>query len=333
MSDLDIVPVHEPGLGNHSYLVGVGGDAAAVVDPVRDPALYARLADASGWRIRWAVETHLHADFVSGSRELAAAGATVALPAARRVAFPTTGLDDGDEFDLDGLTLEAVATPGHTPEHLAYLLRDGDRPLALFSGGALIPGGVARPDLLGAADTEPLARAAYRSLRDRLLTLPDALPVYPTHGAGSFCSTGGSTAGNDPWWTASPLPMAEGASLVVVSPALGLRELVPDDTSPGEAAAFLHWLKRERIAQRIIGPFGWSHVGRAFDGAQYVWSGKNTNVTAIGVRPTRGASRCTSPAAPRSLGRATDVAGLLRPVRFGDHWADPASGAQISRKR
>lgn len=84
----------------------------------------------------------------------------------------------------------AIATPGHTPEHLAYLLLDGATPIALFSGGTLIAGGVARPDLIAAEQTERLARAAHRSIVQRVLTLPDGLPVYPTHGGGSFCSAG-----------------------------------------------------------------------------------------------------------------------------------------------
>jgi glyoxylase-like metal-dependent hydrolase (beta-lactamase superfamily II) len=93
--------------------------------------------------------------------------------------------------ELGGLTLEVIATPGHTPEHVAYLLRDGALPVALFSGGTLMAGGVARPDLLSDEQTEPLARAAFRSIHQRLLTSPDELPVYPTHGAGSLCSVAG----------------------------------------------------------------------------------------------------------------------------------------------
>jgi rhodanese-related sulfurtransferase len=95
---------------------------------------------------------------------------------------------DGDEVDLGGLRLQAMATPGHTPEHLSYVLFDGEAPTAVFTGGALLPGGAARTDLIDPESTEPLARALYRSIRERLLTLPDATPVYPTHGAGSFCS-------------------------------------------------------------------------------------------------------------------------------------------------
>lgn len=86
------------------------------------------------------------------------------------------------------MTLRALATPGHTPEHLAYLLLDGHRPLALFSGGSLLVGAVARTDLISTDRTEELARSLWRSLHERILGLPDDLPVYPTHGAGSFCS-------------------------------------------------------------------------------------------------------------------------------------------------
>ena len=122
-------------------------------------------------------------------RELAAAdGAQILAPHASRLGFAHRGLEDGQEIDLGGLTLRALATPGHAPEHASYLLLDGARPVAVFSGGALLVGTVARTDLSDPELTEPLARAAYRSLHGQLLSLPDELAVYPTHGAGSFCS-------------------------------------------------------------------------------------------------------------------------------------------------
>ncbi|MGH8921254.1 MAG: rhodanese-like domain-containing protein, partial [Actinomycetes bacterium] len=102
--------------------------------------------------------------------------------------FPHRGLDDGAEVDLGGLTLRALSTPGHTPEHLSYLLVDGTEPRALFSGGSLLVGAVARTDLIAPERTEELARSLWRSLQERILGLPDSLAVYPTHGAGSFCS-------------------------------------------------------------------------------------------------------------------------------------------------
>ena len=185
---MDIVPIVDTGLGNSTYVVDLGDGSALVVDPERDPSPYLEAAEQRNLRLRFTVETHLHADFVSGSRELVALGATLLAPAEGDLSFDYRRIDDGEEIDLGGLSLRAIATPGHTPEHLAYLLLDGAVPLALFSGGTLIVGGVARTDLLSPDLTEPLARAAFRSIQDRLLTLPDDLSVYPTHGPGSFCS-------------------------------------------------------------------------------------------------------------------------------------------------
>lgn len=189
MAVVDVVAVVDEGLGNSAHVVDLGDGSALVVDPERDPRPYLRVLAGRGVTARFAIETHLHADFVSGGRELAKEGAHLLAPAGSRLAFPHRPLEDGDEVDLGGLTLQVVATPGHTPEHLAYLLRDGATPVALFSGGTLMAGGVARPDLLSPEHTEPLARAAYRSIHRRLLRLPDDLPVYPTHGGGSFCSS------------------------------------------------------------------------------------------------------------------------------------------------
>lgn len=186
---MDVIPLVDEGLGNSAHVVDLGDGGALVVDPERDPRPYLEVLEQRGLTARFVVETHLHADFVSGGRELAARGAELLAPAGSDLAFPHRPLEDGDRLDLHGLTLEVIATPGHTPEHLAYLLRDGERPVALFSGGTLMAGGVARPDLLSPDQTEPLARAAHRSITTRLLTLPDDLPVHPTHGGGSFCST------------------------------------------------------------------------------------------------------------------------------------------------
>jgi glyoxylase-like metal-dependent hydrolase (beta-lactamase superfamily II)/rhodanese-related sulfurtransferase len=184
-----IHPVVDEGLGNSAHVVELGDGRALVVDPARDPTPYLKLARWRRLQVACTAETHLHADFVTGSRELAAAGgAQLLAPRASRLGFVHRGLEDGEEVDLGGLTLRALATPGHAPEHLSYLLLDDGRPLALFSGGALLVGGVARTDLAGPELTEPLARAAYRSLHQRLLVLPDELDVYPTHGAGSFCA-------------------------------------------------------------------------------------------------------------------------------------------------
>jgi glyoxylase-like metal-dependent hydrolase (beta-lactamase superfamily II)/rhodanese-related sulfurtransferase len=184
-------PVVDEGLGNSAYVVELGAGRALVIDPARDPTPYLELARRRRLQIAYAAETHLHADFLTGSRELAADSAQILAPHASCLGFPHQGLEDGQEIDLGGLTLRVLATPGHAPEHVSYLLLDGGRPLALFSGGALLVGTVARTDLAGPELTQPLARAAYQSLHQRLLPLPDELPVYPTHGAGSFCAAPG----------------------------------------------------------------------------------------------------------------------------------------------
>ena len=184
----DISILVDAGLGNSSYVVDLGDGRALVLDPARDPRPYLADAERRGLRVALTVETHLHADFVSGSRELAARGATVVAARAARLEHPHHGLAGGEALDLGGLTLEAIETPGHTPEHLSYLLRDGSRPVALFSGGSLLVGAVARTDLIAPEATETLARSLWRSIQERLLCLPDDLAVYPTHGAGSFCS-------------------------------------------------------------------------------------------------------------------------------------------------
>jgi rhodanese-related sulfurtransferase/glyoxylase-like metal-dependent hydrolase (beta-lactamase superfamily II) len=138
--------------------------------------------------VAFAAETHLHADFLSGARRLAAtADARVVAAAAGRREFSHRGLEDGDEVDLGGLRLRALATPGHTHEHLSYVLVDGERPVGVFTGGSLLVGSAARTDLVSPEQTEMLARAQYHSLQ-RLATLPDDVAVWPTHGAGSFCS-------------------------------------------------------------------------------------------------------------------------------------------------
>ena len=187
-------PIVDEGLGNASWLVDTGDGRALVVDPGRDLRPYLQLAERHGLKLAFSVETHLHADFVSGSRELAGHGATVLAPAASGIEFPHRGLGPDDEVDLGGLRLRAVHTPGHTPEHLSYLLLDGDVPVGLFSGGSLLVGSVARTDLISPDQTEPLARRLWRSLREGVLSLPDHVPVYPTHGAGSFCSAAAGTA-------------------------------------------------------------------------------------------------------------------------------------------
>ncbi|GIH95618.1 rhodanese-like domain-containing protein [Planobispora siamensis] len=183
-----VIPIVDEGLGNTSYLVDLGDGRALAVDAGRDLRALRAAAASHGLTVAFAADTHLHADFLSGALQLAADdGARVLASAAGMRAFDHAALADGDEVDLGGLTLRALATPGHTGEHLAFVLLDGAAPLGVFSGGSLIVGSAARTDLSGAERTEALARAQYRSLR-RLAELPDEAALWPTHGAGSFCS-------------------------------------------------------------------------------------------------------------------------------------------------
>lgn len=188
MAGTTIVPVVDEGLGNSAYLVDLGDGYALAVDVPRDLRAVRAAARRHGLSVAFTADTHLHADFLSGARQLAADdGARILASAAGGRAFGHLGLADEDEVDLGGLTLRAWTTPGHTDEHLAYLLLDGRELLGVFTGGSLIVGAAARTDLAGQDRAEQLARAQYASLH-RLAALPEDVAVYPTHGAGSFCS-------------------------------------------------------------------------------------------------------------------------------------------------
>jgi glyoxylase-like metal-dependent hydrolase (beta-lactamase superfamily II) len=184
---ISVIPVVDEGLGNSAYLVDLSDGRALVVDPSRDLRPIRAEADRRGLRIAYAADTHLHADFLSGAVQLADAGASVLASRAGDREFPHRGLSDGDEVALGGLRLRALATPGHTHEHIAFELLDDHRVVGVFTGGSLIVGSAARTDLVSPDRTEELARAQYRSLR-RLAELDDDVAVWPTHGAGSFCS-------------------------------------------------------------------------------------------------------------------------------------------------
>jgi len=193
-ADDHLIPLVDEGLGNSAYLIDLGDGRALAVDASRDLRTLRAAANRRGLRVAYAADTHLHADFLSGAVQLGHdTGATVLASAAGRRAFPHAPLHDEDEVDLGGLRLRALATPGHTDEHLSFLLLDGSHPIGVFTGGSLIVNSAARTDLLGSDRTGDLARAQFRSLR-RLAALPDAVAVWPTHGAGSFCSAPPGTA-------------------------------------------------------------------------------------------------------------------------------------------
>src|SRR6266508_3210409 len=186
---MDLEVFVTPGLGDTSYLLR-SGDEAVLVDPQRDAWRFLTAADALGVRIRAVLETHVHNDYVSGAHEVrAATGAELVLPAGGGYEFAHRRAGEGDEVGIGDLRLTALATPGHTPEHLAWLVqRAGETsPRAVFSGGSLLLGSAGRTDLLGPAHADELTRAQYASIT-RLAALPEDVQVLPTHGAGSFCA-------------------------------------------------------------------------------------------------------------------------------------------------
>ncbi|WP_405726867.1 rhodanese-like domain-containing protein [Streptomyces sp. NBC_01537] len=189
--------VEVPGLGNRSYLAG-GPDAAVAVDPPRDIDRVIAAAARRGVRISHVVETHLHNDYVTGGLELArVTGAAYLVPAGARVAYERVPVGEGDSVEVDeGLTLRALATPGHTPHHTAYVLEDEGRVVGVFTGGSLLIGSVGRPDLVEPGLTHELAHAQHASAHRLAAELPDEAAVLPTHGFGSFCSSGHAHAGD-----------------------------------------------------------------------------------------------------------------------------------------
>jgi hydroxyacylglutathione hydrolase len=186
------------GLAQYSYVVSSGGDAI-VIDPMRDFDRYTDYAADQGLTIRYVTETHIHADFASGALALAeATGAELSLSAYDQKPYLYSmehrSLRDGEALQIGTVRLTALHTPGHTPEHLSFMLFDEERnasqPLALFSGDFLFVGSLGRPDLLGEDAKLELAHDLYRSLHERIATLPDGIQVYPGHGAGSLCGAG-----------------------------------------------------------------------------------------------------------------------------------------------
>lgn len=179
------------GLGNRHYLAG-GARTAVAVDPPRDIDEVIAAAARRGVLITHVVETHIHNDYVTGGLELArVTGAAYLVPAAAQVSFARVPVSDGDTIEIDQeLSVRALATPGHTPHHTAYVLEEGGNPVAAFTGGSLLIGTVGRPDLVEPRLTEHLARAQHASAHRLAAELPDDTSVLPTHGFGSFCSSG-----------------------------------------------------------------------------------------------------------------------------------------------
>ena len=213
-------------LAHASYLIGDGGEAV-VVDPSRDIRMYLAEAKEHGFRITWVLETHLHADFVSGHRDLAAAtGATIGIGARAEAAYPHRGLKDGDKIRVGDVRINAIETPGHTPEHLSYLVFEhskDDRPWGVLTGDTLFVGDVGRVDILSSRmPVAELAGLMYDSLHQRLLKLPDETRVFPAHGAGSLCgrsigAESSSTIGRERQMNPALRPMSRDAFIAEIT--------------------------------------------------------------------------------------------------------------------
>lgn len=181
-------------LGHASYLVGSEQTGEALVlDVRRDVDLYFDEARSQGLRIKYAADTHQHNDYLTGICEISERAGEMELLASARAAvgYKSRGVGDGDRLEMGEVVFEVMHTPGHTPEHISFLVTDrsrGDEPSMLLSGGALLVGDVARPDLLGGGEnTEKLAKAMCGTLQRKILSLPDHVEVYPTHVSGSLC--------------------------------------------------------------------------------------------------------------------------------------------------
>ena len=177
-------------LAHASYMIASEG-VAAVIDPQRDVDIYLDAAAGKNWTIGYIIETHLHADFVSGHRELAErTGAQIYLGAGSGAEFPHVAVKDGDEIQFGQCCLRFLQTPGHTLESICILMNDRgqpDRPASVFTGDTLFVGDVGRPDLSPSHTPQQLAAMLYESIHEKLLTLPDDTEIFPAHGAGSLC--------------------------------------------------------------------------------------------------------------------------------------------------
>lgn len=181
----------DEGLAQASFLLACPiAREAVVIDPRRDVDVYVELARERGFRIVYSIETHIHADFACGSRELLAVGARTLAGPGSNLRYTHHEVQDGERVRVGDLSIQFMHTPGHTPEHISILTSQPDQPTRIFSGDTLFAGGVGRPDLLGEEVTRKLAGQLHDSLFKKLLTLDDRIEVHPGHGAGSLCGAG-----------------------------------------------------------------------------------------------------------------------------------------------
>ena len=190
---MEVITIETPGLGDRSYIAH-DGMVALVVDPQRDIDRVIAAAKEAGVTITHVAETHIHNDYVSGGLDLARwSGAEYLVSEHDPVSFERVAVADGDSVQIGTLKVEVVATPGHTHNHLAYLVSEGGDPKALFTGGSLLYGTVGRTDLIGGGTAEQLTREQFRSARKLAGLVPDQVEIWPTHGFGSFCSSAKSS--------------------------------------------------------------------------------------------------------------------------------------------
>jgi glyoxylase-like metal-dependent hydrolase (beta-lactamase superfamily II)/rhodanese-related sulfurtransferase len=188
---MEVLTFRTPGLGDTTYLLVHDGQAV-LVDPQRDIDRFLGAAAEKDAEVRFVLDTHLHNDYVSGAEQAATTtGAQLVLPAAAAPAYPSTPAFHLEDIPAGALTIRPIHTPGHTPEHTSYLVLVDGEPAALFSGGSLLVASAGRPDLLGKERARSMATLQHQSLH-RLAEFPDSLELFPTHGAGSFCTASGA---------------------------------------------------------------------------------------------------------------------------------------------
>jgi hydroxyacylglutathione hydrolase len=293
-------------LAHASYLIGSDGEAA-VVDPQRDVDQYINEAEGNGLRIKYVIETHLHADFVSGHRELAArTGAEIVFSVKAEATFPHRAVRDGDEIRIGKVVLRIMETPGHTPESISILVidsRGSGQPQKVLTGDTLFVGDVGRPDLAGGKGYTPEMMAAmmYDSLHSKLLQLSDETEVYPAHGAGSMCGRNmsketSSTIGEQKKFNYALKPMAKDAFVQMMTSnlpaapayfskdaeinrggAATLTELPRPEALPPQEVSELAAQGNVILDARSAAEFGAGHVSGAINiglGGQFaIWAG------------------------------------------------------------
>jgi len=293
-------------LAHASYLIGSDGEAV-VVDPQRDVDEYLAEAAARGFQIKYVIETHLHADFVSGHQEVAArTGAEIVFGEKAGVQFAHRAVRDGEELRIGQVVLKFIETPGHTPEGICVLVTDTaspDEPQKLLTGDTLFIGDVGRPDLAGGKGytSQMMAEMMYDSLHGKLLKLPDEVEVYPAHGAGSMCGKNmsketSSTIGEQRKFNYALKPMSKDQFVTMMtadlpeapiyfprdseinrSGARGLSELQPPAALSPQQVRELHDQGHILLDVRSASDFGAAHVPGAMNiglGGQFaMWAG------------------------------------------------------------